>query len=120
MKVIKRGSFHISCNKVDNSFGHTFIGGWCNGNIAVSKTVVEGSNPSPPARHMHLWASGRNHGSAKPNPKGHRWSESNQVLKILKCGGMANTAGWIRMFTDICKLTARPSEFRGKPAAVTA
>ncbi len=25
------------------------IGGWCNGSIAVSKTVGEGSNPSPPA-----------------------------------------------------------------------
>ena len=25
------------------------IGGWCNGNIAVSKTVVPGSNPGGPA-----------------------------------------------------------------------
>ena len=66
--------------------------------IEVSKTFDEGSNPSPPARHMHLWSSGRRHGSAKPNPKGHRWSESNQVL-TLKRGEMVDTADEIKMLT---------------------
>lgn len=42
---------------------------------------------------MHMWASGRNHRSAKPNPKGHRWFESNHVLNMMKRGGIGKHGG---------------------------
>lgn len=61
---------------------------------------------------MHMWASGRNHGSAKPNAKAHRWFESNHVLEILKCGGMVDTAVEDKNVYRLCKLTAAQTSFR--------
>lgn len=60
---------------------------WCNGSTLDFGSNSSGSNPDTSTT-MCLWASGRNHWSAKPII--HRWFESNQALKCL-CGVMNST-----------------------------
>ena len=52
---------------------------WCNGSTLDFGSNSSGSNPDT-STEMRLWASGRNHWSAKPII--HRWFESNQALKL--------------------------------------
>jgi hypothetical protein len=52
-----------------NPAAHTNAGRWCNGNIAVSKTAVAGSNPARPASDAHFYSRIQQHSEqgAPPN-----------------------------------------------------
>ena len=70
-KTVDKGSSPLTPAKIEV---------WCNGSTRDFGSLSLGSNPGT-STIMRLWASGRNHWSAKPII--HRWFESNQALNVF-------------------------------------